>query len=159
MVKTAELWQWSSYRAMAGLEQSEPFMHPDWLAAWLIFRYKISSPERLYFFCSCRVRNGQPLEGGKRGAFRGRLSICGKIPGITGDCCCRNGSGATGKYAARPPLEDIFSSQERNAGSHDAVIKWGYALKEVGAYVGLHYPGASRIAFLMAESKKAKNKT
>jgi hypothetical protein len=58
-----------------------------------------------------------------------------------------------------PSLKEIFESLDRDEAIHDAVLKWGYKLKEVSKHVGLHYSSVSRVAALTAESKKAKNKT
>lgn len=57
------------------------------------------------------------------------------------------------KYVHRPDLKDIFDKHKRDAGIPIAVNHWGYGLKEVGDFVGIHYSWVSRIA------RKAKNKT
>jgi DNA-directed RNA polymerase specialized sigma subunit len=57
------------------------------------------------------------------------------------------------KYAARPPLAEIFESMERDEGIHDTVYRCGYKLKDVGNHLGLHYSRVSRIASRVAKSK------
>jgi DNA-directed RNA polymerase specialized sigma subunit len=57
------------------------------------------------------------------------------------------------KYAARPPLTEIFESMERDEGIHDTVYRCGYKLKDVGNHLGLHYSRVSRIASRVAKSK------
>jgi heterodisulfide reductase subunit B len=99
------------------------------------------------------------LTAAKGGLFVGDETFVEKFRELLEACDAREESVRREKYAARPPLQEIFNSLDRDAGIHDAVLKWRYPLKEVGNYVGLHYSRVSRVAFLMAESKKAKNKT
>jgi hypothetical protein len=57
------------------------------------------------------------------------------------------------KYAARPPLAEIFGGADRDEGIHDAVCRWGYKLKEVGNHLGLHYSRVSKITAKVEKSK------
>lgn len=57
------------------------------------------------------------------------------------------------KYAARPPLAEIFEGADRDEGIHDAVHRWGYKLKEVGNHLGLHYSRVSKITAKVEKSK------
>jgi hypothetical protein len=60
------------------------------------------------------------------------------------------------RHAARPSMEEIFKEQERDEGIREAILRWGYRLKEVGAHLGLHYSRVSKIANAKV---KAKSKT
>ena len=51
----------------------------------------------------------------------------------------------------RPPIEDVFknvenkSVKQRNIRIKQANEKYGYTLKQIGDYLGLHYTSVSRI--------------
>jgi hypothetical protein len=57
------------------------------------------------------------------------------------------------RYVNRPDLKEIFLNRDRDEGIAIAINRWGYCLRDVGSFAGLHYSWVSRIA------KKAKNKT
>ena len=156
MVSSAEEWPWSSYRAMAGLETSEPFVHTDWILG-LFSGIKSQARSSYISFVHDGVGKDSPLKAAKGGLFVGNETFVGKFRELLGASAAGEESVRREKYAARPPLKEIFNSLnslDRDAGIHDAVIKWGYTLKEVGDYVGLHYSRVSRVA-----KNKAKNKT
>ena len=59
----------------------------------------------------------------------------------------------------RPKLEELFAGvkkkEERDERIYRAVVKYGYKLREVGEYLGLHYSTVSRIV----SRQKSKVKT
>jgi len=49
-------------------------------------------------------------------------------------------------YATRPSLEELFQTKnERERKMYQANQKYGYTLKEIGQYLGLHYTTISKI--------------
>ena len=49
-------------------------------------------------------------------------------------------------YALRPSLEEIFQTNDkREIKIYQANQKYGYTLKEIGQYLGLHYTTISKI--------------
>lgn len=58
------------------------------------------------------------------------------------------------RYAARPSLKEIFKDNKRDEGIGQAINRWGYKLKDLEDFLGLHYSRVSRIA-----KEKAKSKT
>lgn len=145
MVSSAEEWPWSSCRAMAGLAPGEPFLHTGWLLG--LFS-DIPSQARSSFlsFVHAGVGKESPLKTAKGGLFVGNETFVAKFGELLEASATDEEAVRREKYAARPSLPEIFNHQKRNAGIHDAVIKWGYTLKEVGDYVGLHYSRVSRVA-------------
>jgi len=49
-------------------------------------------------------------------------------------------------YATRPSLEELFQTKnERERKMYQVNQKYGYTLKEIGQYLGLHYTTISKI--------------
>jgi putative transposase len=145
MVSSVEEWPWSSYRAMAGLATREPFVHTDWILG--IFSDVKSQAQSEYIsFVHDGLGIDSPLKAAKGGLFVGNETFVGKFRELLEASAAGEELVRREKYAARPPLKEIFNSPDRDAGIHAAVIKWGYTLKEVGDYVGLHYSRVSRVA-------------
>jgi REP element-mobilizing transposase RayT len=158
LVSSVEEWPWSSYRAMAGSQISEPFIHTDWLLG--LFSDIKSQARRLYIsFVNEGAVVESPLKAAKGGLLVGSPSFVEKFRDALAVSDAGEESVRREKYAARPPITEIFTSQDRDEAIRNAVIKWGYKLKEVADYAGLHYSRVSRIAHLKAEGEKAKNKT
>jgi len=61
------------------------------------------------------------------------------------------------RYAARPSLEEISEGKEADEAIYEAFYRWGYKLKEVGEFLGIHYSMVSRIT--SSKQKVAKSKT
>ena len=52
----------------------------------------------------------------------------------------------TQRYATRPSLEELFQTNNtRQMKIYQANQKFGYTLKEIGHYLGLHYTTISKI--------------
>jgi putative transposase len=158
MVSSAEAWPWSSYRAMAGLDISGPLLHTDWLLG--LFSDIKSQARHLYIsFVQAGLEMDSPLKTAKGGLILGNEAFVERFRELLEESAKGEESVRREKYAARPSLKEIFESPDRDEAIHDAVLKWGYKLKEVSEHAGLHYSSVSRLASLTAESEKAKNKT
>ena len=152
IVSSPEQWPWSSYRATAGLGKGAGCLHKEWILA----SFSASRPqaEKLYTsFVMEGLGKESPLKVAKGGFLLGGEQFFAKmrdlLDGVGGEETLRQE-----KYATRPSLEDIFYRNDRDNAIHEAICRWGYKLKEVGDFVGLHYSWVSRIA-----SNLAKNKT
>jgi putative transposase len=64
------------------------------------------------------------------------------------------------RYVGRPPLSEIVKKpgdrRERTKSVQKAVIEYGYTLKEVADYLGIHYSTVSRA---VGRKVHARNKT
>jgi len=52
------------------------------------------------------------------------------------------------RYVARPPLNEILLHQDKklkNQAIYQAYLKYGYTLKEIAEYIGVHYTTVSRV--------------
>lgn len=50
------------------------------------------------------------------------------------------------RFADRPTLEELFRKNTREIGIFLAFFGYGYRLREIGDFLGLHYSSISRIA-------------
>jgi REP element-mobilizing transposase RayT len=155
MVSSAEEWPWSSYRVTAGLETGTSFLHTDWT---LGFFSDITSEAHGFYISFVHAGAGvaSPLKAAKGGLFLGSDAFVERFRGLLEDSSGGEELVRKEKYAARPSLQEIFNTLDRDKGIHDAVNRWGYTLKEVGDYVGLHYSRVSRVA---RKQGKGENKT
>ena len=52
------------------------------------------------------------------------------------------------QYITRPPLNEIFENKDRKSKGksiYEAHIQYGYTLKDIAEYIGMHYTTVSRL--------------
>ncbi|MCJ7663572.1 MAG: hypothetical protein MUO24_04960 [Desulfobacterales bacterium] len=152
MVSSPQQWPWSSYRATAGLQKEGEFLHRGWILD--AFSSSRVRARRLYrAFAQEGIKEESPLRGARGGFIVGGEQFITQVRGLLEEVSDKEVV-RNQRYAARPSLEQIFAGTGRDAGISEAVHKWGYKLKEIGGFLGIHYSRVSKIA-----SIKAKNKT
>lgn len=154
MVSSPEEWPWSSLMATAGYEMKPSFLHTDWLLSLLASSKPEAEKQYIYFVKEGLTRES-PLKEAKGGFILGREGFIKRVRSLldtpeTEEIIRRE------RYAARPSLEEIFRDKKRDEAIHESVYRWGYRLKDVGDYAGLHYSRVSKIA---SGKGKAKSKT
>jgi REP element-mobilizing transposase RayT len=144
LASSPEDWRWSSYRGTAGMTKPPSFLDPDQILSFFATNRKSACQQYIAF-----VRGG----GVKESPFseaRGGIVIGGKelieisaarlLGEISDEVPKRE------RFADRPCLEEIFRDNERDIGIYKAFRKYGYKLKDIGDFLGLHYSVISRIA-------------
>ncbi len=144
-------WKYSSYRKTSGEGKSCDFFYPDLILSF--FSNSLTDAQKGYRkFIKEGIGKISPFNEAHGGFILGGemfvKRVMGKSKYIKNEEIIKRE-----RYVNRPNLKDIFSGKERNEGIAIAINQWGYNLKEVGKFVGLHYAWVSVIA------KKAKNKT
>ncbi len=140
MVRSCKDWRWSSYRATAGIVPAEPFLTTEWILSQ--FGASQETAQRTYRrFVSAgrgeevwkRVR-GQIYFGSE--AFVDRHSpVAGRaLPEIP----------RQQRFANRSSLEQIFASESQDRAVSVAYREHGYRLREIAAFLGVHYSTVSR---------------
>ncbi|HPC73842.1 MAG TPA: transposase [Syntrophales bacterium] len=147
-------WKWSSYRKTAGLDKGMPFLHTEKILA--NFSTLPEEAQKLYLaFVADGLESDDPLKNAKGGILLGSDDFVSQFrewlgQGVPAEIPHRE------RHAVRPSLPEIFRVRNRNEGIREAINRWGFKLKEVGDYLGLHYSRVSKIAGM---KEKAKGKT
>ncbi|MGY4707263.1 REP-associated tyrosine transposase [Candidatus Bipolaricaulota sp. J31] len=147
LVRYPGRWRWSSYRATAGLEEPPAFLEVERLLSQFD-----PDPERARRKYRRFVAQGKGVEIWdelKGGVILGREEFVEKLKPVL------QGKQATveiprkERLVHRPGLRELFvgveEREDRDERIHRAVVEYGYRLREVGEYLGLHYSTVSRI--------------
>jgi len=154
LVSSPGQWKWSSYRKTAGTERGAAFLHTERILS--NFSSSKDEARKLYVkFISEGIDSDDPLKNAKGGILLGSDPFVSQFRqwldrGVPEEVAHRE------KHAARPSLPELFRDRDRDEGIREAIGRWGYRLKEVGAHLDLHYSRVSKIANAKA---KAKSKT
>lgn len=137
-------WRWSSYRCTAGIAGKSSIFDPDQILCF--FSNKRGSACQQYInFVKEGIGGGSPLADARGGILAGEEELLElSIARLTGEI----GDEVPGRerFADRPDLEKLFADNERDIGIYKAFCKYGYKLREIGEFLGLHYSIVSRIA-------------
>jgi putative transposase len=151
MVSSPRQWQWSSYCATAGIKEKEKFLHTGWILD--SFSSSRAQAHRLYReFVQEMIGEKNPLRGARGGIILGSEHFIEQHRELLEKILDKEVVRGQ-RYAARPSLKQIFGGTKRDVGISEAVHRWGYKLKEIGDFLGLHYSRVSRIASIKAKSK------
>jgi REP element-mobilizing transposase RayT len=158
MVRRAEDWPWSSYRASVGLVEAPAWLDTDWILSQFGDTRPVATERFRRFVESgrdqpapwARLRN-QVFLGSDAFVERMQAHIH-ELEGDLSEVPLRQ------RRARVAPLEDY---RERYGARDDAIAaayaSGGYSMKEIGRFFGLHYSRVSRI--LKRQSGGAKGKT
>jgi REP element-mobilizing transposase RayT len=136
--RTAGEWRWSSYRATAGLSGAPGFLMIDWVLAQFGQR-RGQAQERYRAF----VREGlgrQPWE-----ELRGQIYLGSEdfIARLTSKIARQQEVPRVQRQPMRPRLEEILH-RRGDRGIAVAYRQYGYRLREIADYLGVHYATVSR---------------
>jgi len=147
LVRSPGRWRWSSYRATAGLEEPPQFLKVEWLLSQFDLR-----PERARRAYRRFVAQGKRItiwDELKGGVILGREKFVEELKPVLEGKRSLVEIPRKERLVHRPKLEELFAGvrkkEERDERIYRAVVKYGYKLREVGEYLGLHYSTVSRI--------------
>jgi len=141
-------WPWSSYRATVGLEKTPVFLTVDWILGQ--FSGQIQKAQSLYRIFVWEGRGEKPLEDMRGGIFLGSKGFVEGLGFRLAEKLSDKEFPKPQRLVARPSLEQIFPKEKRKKTSerdrliYQAVHDYGYTLKEVGEFLGLHYSTVSK---------------
>ncbi len=149
LVRRADQWKWSSFKATAGEIEPPPFLKVDWLLsqfgrskkqAHANFReYVLDSREEDF---SWDMLSEQIILG--KDDFKEKVEECARKQGVG-----REIPGMQ-RHLHRPMLQEIFSGVDaKNRGMRTSLIgkaylEEGYTMVEIADYLGIHYATVSR---------------
>jgi hypothetical protein len=145
LVRHPREWRWSSFHATAGESAVPGFLTVDWVRSFSGARTRSDAIRRFVSFVEAGI--GAPASAADRMCpqpvtsdeavtdQRREAAECIEFPRAQ-------------RFASRPPLAHLFadatSRAARNARAVVAVREHGYTMKEVAAFLGLHYITVSR---------------
>ena len=160
-VKNPEEWEWSSYRATAGLEKSHSCLTIDWVLSQFGSKTGLAR-QRYREFVKAGIGE-EPIWSNLRGQILlGKDTFVEKFMDYLKG---REGIREIPKrqrYINRPSLDRLFerdalrNKQKRDKKIAEATERYGYSQKEVADYLGMHYSTISR---LIRKESISKNKT
>jgi REP element-mobilizing transposase RayT len=148
LVQSPNEWQWSSYRATAGIEKPHACLTTAWILSQFGVRagvaygkYKKFVREGMERASIWKQVTGQVLlgEDGFTERFRNYLRKHKDIKEIP----------RSQRFLHRPGLEKLFSNSTnnhtRNRKIQEAIERYGYSQKAIADHLGMHYASISRI--------------
>lgn len=144
-------YQWSSYRATAGLVPAPSCLTLDWVLSQF-GRQRAAAQRKYRAFVAEGIGHGSPWEQVQRQVLLGSKRFIDRLtPGLRAKRPLK-GIPRKRRFTARPPLRRLFPASSRvdrarrNETIRQAHLQHGYSLSEIGRIVGLHYSTISRIA-------------
>ena len=157
-VKNPEEWEWSSYRATAGLEKSHSCLTADWVLSQFGSKTGLAR-QRYKEFVKAWIGE-EPIWSNLKGQiFLGEDTFVEKFMDyLKGHEGIRE-IPKRQRYINRPSLDRLFERdalRKRDKKIAEATERYGYSQKEVADYLGMHYSTISR---LIRKETISKNKT
>ena len=140
IIDAPEDWDWSSYRATAGLDEAPPFLTTDWILSQ--FSDERKKAQRLYRRFVRKEVGRSPWDDLKGQIYLGSKEF---IEGIPQPEAKLNEIPREQRMLNRPSLAEIFAE----AGTRDERIfaayrDHGYTMREIAEFLGVHYATVSR---------------
>ena len=146
VVKGPSQWKWNSYRATTGEVKRPPFLTVDWVLSQFgnntseaVVSYKRFVREGMKEDTPWKEVKGQIFLGTDdftlkfKGFLKGKERIK-EIPRVQ-------------RYATRPSLAKLLQKKNKeitDEAIYEAHIRYGYTLKDIAEYLGVHYTTISR---------------
>lgn len=152
VVRSPKEWQWSSYGSTTGYRKGIPCLTTEWIL--LQFGNERKEASRRYReFVHEGLKEESPLKEVKGQLFLGEDSFIERFQQLMKDKEALKEIPRLQRYVARPLLEEILKERKlEDVSIYRAHVKYGYTLKEIGEYLGVHYTTVSR-ATRRAEGK------
>jgi len=148
LVGKPEAWRWSSYQATAGLRREPDSLTTDWILG-LFSRKKTVAQRQYRKFVREGIHQGSPWSKVHGQVLLGEEGFVGKFKYLLEDKREIKEIPRSQRYVSRPSLDKIFSGQEakgqRDMGINTAHMSYGYSLKEIADYLGIHYTTVSKV--------------
>lgn len=150
VVRQAESYPWSSYRATAGLGKMPPLLTVDWVLGQFADE-RMEARKQYRQFILAGIEETSPWEKLKAQCILGGREFIEKISPWLKDKSRLTEIPKKQRFAFRPSLKDLLTGQtirskeERNKAIVTAHLEYGYSLAEIARHLGLHYTTISKI--------------
>ena len=146
IVKDPKDWRWSSYQATAGYKKI-PGLTTDWILAQ--FGQEKKKAYSLYqAFVLSGAKAVSPLKAVKGQLFLGKESFMDQVEHLLQGKEKLKEISKKPRYITRPPLDEVLKyrdKKKRNQALYKAHLQYGYTLKDIAEYLGVHYSTVSRV--------------
>jgi putative transposase len=156
IVYKVEDWRWSSYEATAGIRKRPEYLTTEWILG--IFNSERGIAQRQYrTFIREGMNRKSPWEELRGQILLGEDRFVGKFKDLLGSKEKVKEIPRQQRYIGRPSLGGIFrgrkGKEKRNIGIRTAHLTYGYTLKEIADYLGVHYTTISKVIAKAVESR------
>jgi len=143
IVKDPKDWRWSTYRATTG-HKGIPCLTTDWLLSQFAKEQKAAS-EQYQAFVLSGIKTESPLKAIKGQLFLGQENFIDKIKHLIRGKENLKEITRKQRYLTRLPLNEIFKDKKsKDQAMYEAHLQYGYTLKDIAEYIGVHYTTVSR---------------
>lgn len=150
MVSKPDEWKWSSYKSTAYAGTVPDYLTIDWVLGQ--FSEKKATARQRYrkFVADGLVDLERPWKKLVGQVFLGSESFVARMEELLGDKREIREIPRVQRYPGRPPLNRLFADtpaanrQQRNKRIVESYITYGYTLKEIADFLGVHYTTVSK---------------
>jgi len=146
IAKDPKDWEWSAYRATTGYK-GIPCLTTDWILSQFGREQKAASRQYQAFVAS-GIKAASPLKEIKGQLFLGQDNFIDKIKHLMSGKENLKEITKKQRYVTRPPLNEILQYQDkklRDQTMYEAHQQYGYTLKDIAEYLGVHYTTVSKV--------------
>ena len=148
LVNDPKDWPWSAYGQLIGFKKRNPYLSTDWILAQFSPKRK-AAVEVYREFVLSGIDAESPLKKVKGQLFLGPEHYMEEIikPLIHKQERLQE-IPKKQRYAASPPLNEIFQGKDKKVKGeqiYQANQQYGYTLKDIAKYLGVHYTTISRV--------------
>jgi len=147
-VSHPEEWKWSSYVATMGMIKKPKFLYSGWILAQ--FGHDIVTARKAYRdFVITGIKKESPWKDLKGRTFLGKENFIEKVKEFLKGKERIKEIPRIERFVGRPPLKEIFGEIKTKPleikGMYAAHVRYGYTLKEIGDFLGIHYSTVSKL--------------
>jgi putative transposase len=146
LVEDPKDWPWSAYPQLIGFNRRIPCLSSDWILAQFAPERKAAIKAYQAFVLS-GMDAASPLKRVKGQLFLGPEHFMDQIKHLIGEQKRFSEIPKNQHYAARPSLPEIFQGKDQKAKEepmYQAYQEYGYTLKDIAEYLGVHYTTVSK---------------
>jgi REP element-mobilizing transposase RayT len=157
VVEKPEAWRWSSYQTTAGLRKQQDYLTVDWILGHFSSK-RIVGQRQYRKFVREGIYQGTPWSKVQGQVLLGEEGFVEKFRDLLEDKKEVKEIPRQQRYVSRLSLDKIFSGQEakgkRDRAINAAHMSYGYTLKEIADYLGIHYTTVSKVIGRAGVNKK-----
>lgn len=139
-------WQWSSYKSTAGYGKGIPCLTKDWILSQF-GRERAEAEIRYRAFVRAGLKAKTPWKEVRGQLYLGDENFIDKIKKLIRGKETLKEIPRMQRYITKPLLGDILKYKDKKTRDNaifEAHIRYGYTLKDIAEYIGVHYATVSR---------------